>query len=128
MVQEHEQMREREPRSLRAPGREVEYVTPPVDIYETDKAHVVLMDVPGATREGLDIFVEQNQLTVRARVSHEERPKVAHREFRLRDYYRVFTLVDEIDTGRISASLNDGVLRVELPKSARAQARRITVT
>jgi HSP20 family molecular chaperone IbpA len=127
MANEHGGEREREPRSLRAPGQETEYVTPPVDIYETDKAHVVLMDVPGVSRDDLDIHVEQNQLTVRARVSREDRPKLAHREFRLRDYYRAFTLVDEIDTERISASLNDGVLRVELPKSPRAQARRVTV-
>jgi len=45
----------------------------------------------------------------------------------LRDYYRSFTLADEIDTDRIGATLTDGVLRLELPKSSRAQARKVPI-
>ena len=113
--------------SLRAPDREVEHTMPAVDIYETEAAHVVLMDLPGVRRDGLDIHVEQERLMVRGRVDRDEQPKLVHEEFRLRDYYRAFTLADEIDTERITAKLQEGVLRLELPKSARARVRRIQV-
>jgi HSP20 family protein len=129
MAHDREQEANRDDQSLRAPGRETEYVSPAVDIYETENAHVVLADLPGVSREGLEIHVEREHLTIRGRVNEGEPTsgKPAHREFRLRDYYRAFTLADEIDTDRIAASLADGVLRLELPKSSRARVRRIPV-
>ncbi len=114
--------------SLRAPGRDVEYVAPAIDIYETDSGHVLLADMPGVSRDGLEVHVERDQLSIRGRVAEEAQAKIQHREFRLRDYYRTFTLADEIDTDRIGATLTDGVLRLELPKSSRAQARKIPVS
>jgi len=128
MAHDHELERSRDTQSLRAPGREVEYVAPAVDIYETDNGHVLLADMPGVSRDGLEVHVERDQLSIRGRVAAEPQAKVQHREFRLRDYYRVFTLADEIDSDRIAATLTDGVLRLELPKSSRAQARKIPIT
>jgi HSP20 family protein len=113
--------------SLRTPGREVEYVTPAVDIYETETGHVLLADLPGVDRDGLEIHVERDQLVLRGRVRHENGPKRQHEEFRLRDYYRVFTLADEIDTEHITAALVEGVLRLELPKSGRARVRKVPI-
>jgi HSP20 family protein len=111
---------------LRAP--DTEYVRPAVDIYETDKGHVLLADMPGVPRDGLDIHVENDRLTVRGRVAKAEHAQAQHREFVLRDYYRAFTLADEIDAEHINATLKNGVLRLVLPKSARAQVRKIPVT
>jgi HSP20 family protein len=128
MPQEREHEGNRDTQSLRAPGRDTEYVAPPIDIYETKDGHVLLADMPGVSREGLEIHLERDQLSIRGRVSPEPQTKVQYREFRLRDYYRTFTLADEIDTGRINATLTDGVLRLELPKSSRAQARRIPIS
>lgn len=116
-----------EEQSLRAPGREAEAVMPSVDIYETDAGHVLLADMPGVSSDGLDIHVERDRLTIRGRVAAASGPKPLHHEFMLHDYYRAFTLADDVDTDHISASLTDGVLRLELPKSARARARRIPV-
>jgi HSP20 family protein len=127
MAHDREQEGSRDAQSLRAPGRDVEYVAPAVDIYETDAGHVVLADMPAVSREGLEIHVERDQLSIRGRVGEEPQTKVQHCEFRLRDYYRAFTLADEIDTDHIQATLTDGVLRLELPKSRRAQARRIPI-
>lgn len=114
--------------SVNGEERPVEHVTPAVDTYETATAHVLLAELPGVTREDLEIDVERQRLMIRGRVRGDDEPKPQHREFKLRDYYRAFTLADEIDTDRITASLIDGVLRLELPKSARAQVRKISVT
>jgi len=118
---------EQEHRALRAPGAGESYVVPPVDIYETDKGYVVMADMPGVQPDGLDIHVDHDRLTIRGRVPASERTSPQHREFSLHDYYRAFTLAQEIDSDKISATLRDGVLRLELPKAARALARKINV-
>lgn len=116
-----------EVQSLRGPGRETEHVTPAVDIYETGNGHVLLADMPGVSREGLDVHVERDHLTIRGRVQPREGARAQHREFVLRDYYRAFSLSDDIDAEHITAALQDGVLRLTLPKSVRAQVRKIPV-
>ncbi len=117
-----------ENRSLRAPGTGEPYVVPPVDISETEKSFVVLADMPGVQSDGLDIHVEHDRLTIRGRVSREQRGAPQHQEFVLHDYYRAFTVAEDIDSDKISATLRDGVLRLELPKAPRAQVRKIAVT
>jgi len=124
----HENGDSQEVKSPREPGKEGEYATPAVDVYETDTGHVLLADMPGVHSDGLDIQLEHDRLTVRGRVGEGDQERPHHEEFRLRDYYRAFTLTDEMDTEKISATLTDGVLRIELPKSARAQVRKIPVT
>ena len=118
----------REAKSLRESETRGEHTIPTVDIYETDTAHVLLADMPGVHSEGLDIQVEHDRLTVRGRVGEGDQARPHHQEFKLRDYYRAFTLTDQVDTEKINATLSDGVLRIELPKSARAQVRKIPVT
>jgi HSP20 family protein len=118
---------EQEHRALRAPGAGESYVVPPVDIYETDKGYAVVADMPGVQPDGLDIHVDHDRLTIRGRVTAREQTSPLHREFVLHDYYRAFTLAQEIDSEKISAMLRDGVLRLELPKAARAVARKISV-
>jgi HSP20 family protein len=117
-----------EEQSLRTPGGEVEHVTPSVDIYETDTEHVLLADMPGVSRDGLEIHVDRDRLTIRGRVGQAGAPQPQHREFELHDYYRAFTLADDIETDKISANLSDGVLRLVLPKSVRARVRKIPVS
>jgi len=117
-----------EEQSLRAPGGDTDTVTPGVDIYETDAGHVLLADMPGVSSDGLDIHVERDRLTIRGRVAVADGPRPQHREFVLRDYYRAYTLADDVDTEHIKATLNDGVLRLELPKSERARVRKIPVS
>lgn len=115
-----------EERSLRSPADGS--VAPPVDVRETPQGYRLLADLPGVRADGLDIHVERNRLTIHARVTPPNGAQTPqHREFALRDYYRVFTLADEIDTQNIQAILKDGVLRLELPKAAHAQVRRIQV-
>lgn len=111
----------------RAPAqRALPVVTPRVDIYETDSSYVLLADMPGVKAEGVDVVAERNELSIRGRV---EPPATDsdYQEFELANYERSFVLTDDLETSKVSATLRDGVLRVEIPKSERVQPKKIPV-
>jgi HSP20 family protein len=114
------------PERREAPERAVRTMAPRVDIYETEKSYVLLADMPGVTPDGLDVVAERDELVVRGRV---ERPTTTpdYQEFELVDYYRAFSLTEDLDADTTTATLRDGVLRVEIPKSPRMQPKKIPV-
>jgi HSP20 family protein len=101
-------------------------ISPRVDIYETEKAFVLLADLPGVGPDGLDIEADRETLIIRGRV---ERPATTpeYQEFELADYYRAFILTEDLQTEGIIATLRDGVLRLEVPKSPEMQPKKIPV-
>jgi HSP20 family protein len=104
--------------------------TPEVDIFETDKAITLLADIPGVKPEKLNIDLRDNILTITGDVDHLE---AADEEFLAFEYetgrfYRQFTLSEVIDQTKIDAKLNLGVLRLSLPKVAKAAPRKIAIT
>jgi HSP20 family protein len=103
------------------------YVTPPVDIYETAEGLVVKADLPGVAKDGLDLQVENNLLTIRARGSHAAPGELLYREYELAHFFRQFQLTDRVDQQKISADLKNGVLTLSLPKAEEAKPRRIDV-
>jgi HSP20 family molecular chaperone IbpA len=103
------------------------YVTPPVDIYETTEGLVVKADLPGVAKDGLDVQVENNLLTIRAQASHAAPGDLLYREYELAHFFRQFELTDRVDQQRISADLKNGVLTLSLPKAEEAKPRRIDV-
>lgn len=104
--------------------------TPPIDIYETPDGLVLYADLPGVTADSLDLQVQDKRLTLygRVRQSPGAAVRVLHQEYQMGDFLRSFILSDEVDHERIQAKLNNGVLRVELPRAARAKPRRIDVS
>lgn len=115
-------------RSSGEPTRAGVYYSPSVDIYENEDGLHVVADVPGASSEGLDIHVEDRQLTITAAVKGpEDRLRPIYSEYGVGGYTRRFALGDEIDQERISARLKDGVLTVTLPKADRLKPRKIEV-
>ena len=78
-------------------------VAPRVDIYETDKSFVLLADMPGVAPDGLEVVAERDELIIRGRV---EPPATApdYQEFELANYYRAFTLTEDLDTAGITAT------------------------
>ena len=102
-------------------------VSPPVDVYETDTGYVILADMPGVRADGLEVIAERDELTIRGRVDRQEEAPPNYREFELSNYYRAFTLTQDLETNDVSATLRDGVLRVEIPKSARLRPKKIQV-
>ncbi len=103
--------------------------TPLIDIHEGPDGLVLEADLPGVSDQTLSIQVEDNVLSLRARV---ESPvpadaRVLHEEYRPGDFYRSFILSDEVDRARITADVKNGVLRLSLPKAERAKTRRIEI-
>lgn len=104
------------------------YMSPAVDIYETEDGLVLLADLPGVEKSGLGIEVDQGLLTIEARPSRVQADEEASREYVLRDFYRQFRLPDTIDPSTSSADLKNGVLTLRLPRAAAAKPRRIEVS
>jgi HSP20 family protein len=108
--------------------RNVPVFIPAVDIYEKEGSLILVADMPGVSPENIDIDLDAEQLTIRGTVARQEEiGKVLFREYTVGDYYRQFTLSNEIDREKIQASMKDGVLRLVLPKAEAAKPRKITV-
>jgi HSP20 family molecular chaperone IbpA len=103
---------------------------PRADIYETNNDIIILADVPGANQKNVDITLEKNILTITAYIEPVRSGdyEIAYAEYEEGDYQRSFRLSDEIDRDQIEATVSNGVLRLRLPKSKEAAARKITVT
>ena len=103
--------------------------TPNVDIFETDKAIVMLADIPGVKAQDLNIDLRDDTLTLSGEVkalNHPEEEDILI-EYQVGRYYRQFALAEVIDQSKIDAALNDGVLRLILPKLEKTSPRQITV-
>jgi HSP20 family molecular chaperone IbpA len=103
------------------------FLSPAIDIYETQEGLVVVADVPGLKKEDLDIEVENGVLTIHGKMSWRGEGEPLTQEFALYDYFRQFTLSDAVDQDRIVATLEKGVLKLTLPKMEHAKPRRIEI-
>lgn len=111
-----------------APATEERWAIPPVDIRETAEEFVLTADMPGVTKDGLEVTLDATELTlVGRRLGQTPDRTFLHRESRRPSYRRVFEISPEIDAGRISAHIADGVLTVHLPKGEALKPRRIEV-
>lgn len=102
---------------------------PPADIYEEADAIRITADMPGVSKEALNIEVDGTVLTVSGdiQVDMPEGLTASYAELRGSQYYRRFTLGNEIDTEGISAEISNGELMVVLPKKASHRPRKIEV-
>jgi len=101
---------------------------PAVDIFETEKEITLLADFPGVKSEDLNIDLRDNVLTLTGDVTPlEGAEEDLLIEYEIGRYFRQFTLSEVIDQSRIDAQLNDGVLRLILPKVEKATPRKISV-
>lgn len=104
------------------------YVAPEVNIYEAGEGYVLEAEMPGVNKNGLEITLEGNELTIIGRRNNEPEPgQPLFRESSPADYRRAFELDPAIDTGRVSARMEQGVLTLTLPKSERVKPRKIAV-
>lgn len=103
--------------------------TPAVDIFETEKEITLLADLPGVKSDDLNIDLRDNTLTLTGDVSPWEEAEENDLliEYEIGRFYRQFTLSEVIDQDKIDAQLNDGVLRLALPKVEKATPRKISV-
>ena len=108
------------------PGR---YYVPSADIYETDEALCVVMEMPGVEKKDLDVALENDVLRIAGRIDFSKYGGMepVYTEYNVGHYMRSFTLSSKIDQEIISAQLEDGVLTLTLPKAKEAQPRRISI-
>jgi HSP20 family protein len=102
---------------------------PPVDVIEDSTGITLYADLPGVPRDKLALRIEGDQLTIEGEIALAVTPGMesTHAEVTLPRYRRAFTLSKELDAGKVSAELAQGVLRVRIPKADHAQLRRIEV-
>lgn len=102
---------------------------PPVDVIEDATGITLYADLPGVSKDRLQLRVEAEQLRIEAEavLAVPQGMAPSHVEVGLSRYRRAFTLSKELDAEKVSAELSNGVLRVRIPKAAHAQPRRIDV-
>jgi len=105
------------------------WAVPRTNIREEKEQYVLELEMPGVRKEGLEVTVENGELTIIGRRLDEQLPgEPLYRESRPLDYRRVFDLDPSIDTARITARMEQGILTLTLPKAEKVKPRKITVT
>ena len=104
------------------------FFTPEVDIYENKDEYVLEADMPGVTKEGLELTLDGQVLTIIGHRSPEAvQGNPLYRESQHYDFRRVFELDPAIDTGKINAKMDKGILIVRMPKAEKVKPRKITI-
>jgi HSP20 family protein len=105
-----------------------QFVAPSASVVENNDGYTLQVEMPGVNKEGLEISVENNELTITGRRSIPNiEGTILHRESRAENFRRTFELDPSIDTGRISAKVDQGVVTLQLPKAEHVKPRKISV-
>ncbi|MFO8100978.1 MAG: Hsp20/alpha crystallin family protein [Dehalococcoidia bacterium] len=104
---------------------------PPVDVYEKPDKYIVKAELPGVKEKDLDISVAEDVLTIKGERRYEEEEEekdLYRRERAYGDFKRNVTLPSTVDEEKVEATLRDGVLQVELPKTEETRARKVPIS
>ena len=103
---------------------------PITDIFESDRALTVILEMPGVDKENVDVSVENDILTIEGRIDYSkyEGLQPVYTEYNIGHYVRTFQISSKIEQGEISAELKDGVMTLVLPKAEKAKPRKIKVS
>jgi HSP20 family molecular chaperone IbpA len=104
-------------------------IAPAIDIYENSQGVTLWADLPGVTKDKLDVRVHDGNLSIEAEavVQTPANLRLQHAEVREPHFARTFTLSPDFDTSKIEANLQDGVLKLTIPRRDEARPRRIEV-
>jgi HSP20 family protein len=106
-----------------------QFVAPVASVIEDADGYTLEIEMPGVNKEGLEISVENNELTIIGRPSLPTiEGTLIHRELRPHNFRRTFELDPSIDTGKINAKIDQGVVTLTLPKAEQVKPRKITVS
>jgi HSP20 family protein len=104
------------------------YLHPPVNVVETKDGYLLEAEMPGVGKDGLEVLLEDNELTILGhRGAAVQGAQPVYRESVDRDYRRTFVLDPTIDTTKINARIDHGVLTLNLPKAEKVKPRKISV-
>jgi HSP20 family protein len=107
-------------------------LVPTMDVVENDNEIVVAVEMPGLRREDIDISIDDDVLTIRGEKKVEERQQDEKKNFHVTEraygvFYRAIQLPSGIDPSKVEATMENGVLKITIPKPARSGARKIEV-
>jgi HSP20 family protein len=106
-----------------------QFVAPPASVIEAGDGYTLEVEMPGVTKDGLEISVENNELTIIGRRSFPVvQGTLIHHESRLENFQRTFELDPSIDANKISARIEQGLAMLTLPKAEHVKPRKITVS
>jgi HSP20 family protein len=118
----------REPRETDRTQAE-QFVAPPASVIEAADGYTLEVEMPGVNKDGLDISVENNALTI---IGRRSLPTVEgtliHHESRPENFRRTFELDPSIDADKISAKIDQGLMTLTLPKAEHVKPRKIAVS
>jgi len=102
---------------------------PVTDIFETDQALTVVLEMPGVGKDAVDVSVEDDVLTIDGRIDYSkyEGLQPVYTEYNVGHYARSFQLSSKIEQGNIHGELKDGVMTLVLPKAEKAKPRKIKI-
>ena len=127
--QELQVQQKREVEKAQEQTRSMRAFLPTADIYETEDALTVVLEMPGVDRDNVEVNVENGVLTVEGRINFGkyEGLQPIYSEYNIGPYRRSFRISSRVDQDNIRAELRDGVISLVLPKAAEAKPRRIEV-
>ena len=106
-----------------------QFIVPPSSVTEGSNGYTLEVEMPGVNKDGLDISIENNELTI---IGRRSLPKIEgtliHHESRLGNFQRTFELDPSIDGDKISAKIEQGLMTLTLPKAEHVKPRKITVS
>jgi len=109
--------------------KEISYIRPSADVFETPEAYTIVIEMPGVARESVQVRLEGNSLLVRGLAAplHGPSATVLFSELRRSGYFRSFNLGDGVDRSNIDARHEDGVLSLKLVKKEELRPKEITI-
>ena len=106
-----------------------QFIAPPASVPDSADGYMLEIEMPGVQKDGLDISVENHELTIVGRRSvPAPEGTVIHRQSRPENFRRTFELDPSIDANKISAKINQGLMTLTLPKAGHVKPRKISVS
>lgn len=103
------------------------FLRPPVNIIETEEGLFLTADMPGVSKEKIEVNVDKGVLTITAPAESSMPGTPVYREYELATYYRQFSVPETLDHSRAKAEFNNGILTLKVPKVEAAKPKRIEV-
>jgi len=128
-----DQAQQQPPAAQRTDGKPQQSVdqrltTPSANIYANDNEYILELEMPGVDKAGLEVVIDGNQLVITGKRAKDiPDGELSYCESALANYRRVFELASDVDTSKIEAQLNQGVLKLKLPKSEQAKPHKIPI-
>ena len=105
------------------------FITPPASVNETADGYLLELEMPGVSKNGLEISIENNELSIIGRRSNSPiEGTLLHRESRPNNFRRTFEIDPSIDREKIAARMNQGVVTLTRPKAEEVKPRKIKVS